>query len=175
MIRNLKAALLVGGIVLAAGAMGTAAFSTVSFDRNLSVSLAADDASNAAIKIACAADYQVLDVCSTDTNGKITVNLNRALGGGTAVGLNRHAAFQIGGIDHEVVAITNSTDSTVTVYFASGEGITLKNESGTALTDVGAVPATGQAIGPGFTKSFFFTVLTPDSTATSLSGTLKIR
>ncbi|MGE5673992.1 MAG: hypothetical protein ACM3XM_08885 [Mycobacterium leprae] len=181
MFRSLKLGLLLGASLLVAGAMATsAAYVTVNIDRPASAQLAADNANNAAVKITCldntagsGPNYGPL--CTYDTAGSVTIALEKALKADGTIFFNRNASFTVGAqtTNNRVVSITNYTQDEVKVYFNSTTGISMYSQDGTALS---AAPAgTSDAIGPGLTREYYFTLTTPDTNTAALTGTVQIR
>ena len=185
MFRSVKILLLVAAIVVLAGAVATSALTSVSIDRTAAVTLKADNDTNAAIKITCinnTTGVNYSDLCQYDSNGVVSLDLNRILtAGGTvtdgSIGFNRNASFQIGatGVGSRVLAVTNNSDGAVTVYFSSAEIQMRAETTGTTLTAASAGTPVGESVAAGGTKQFFFGINTPNSSATSLSGTIQIR
>lgn len=180
MFRNAKMILLVTALVLAVGAVATSALTSVTIDRDLTVALNADNDTGAAVKISCVnnspgKDYSA--VCEYDGNGILSLALHKAVNSNGTIGLNRNATFQIGAAadDSRVLAVTNNSDSAITVYFDSTAVLMKAQTLGTTLTNADAGSPVGEAVAAGTTKEFFFLVNTPNSAATSLSGTLQIR
>jgi len=174
--KSLKVLFLAGALLIVAGALATSALTSVTIDRTVSATLNSDNETTVAVRMVCldnASGVDYTDVCQYDANGVLTMQLHRAISAGGSIGFNRNASFQIGSdaADTRVLAVTNNSSAPVTVNFDSA-GIQMISSTGTTLAAAGGA---GAAVAAGATVEFYYVLNTPNSTATSLTGTIQIR
>lgn len=154
--------LIIAGLIVAA--VGSAALSAISLDRNISAGrVLVDTDENVAIQITNISTYT--DLVKTETNGEVSLNLNAALGNSNN-GFNTEALFSIGTADNGVIRIRNNSDIPVTA--------TLTDSSSGAITMI-PVSGSGYTIEVGRATDFYFTVNTAGKRASELlNATLHI-
>jgi hypothetical protein len=175
MVRRLNLFMLLGLMLTLAGIYGTAALTSLTVDRTVTASVAADN-TNAAVKLECldnspgGTNYSPL--CEY-TNGVLQLQLHKALSADGSIGFNPDAAFVIGaaGAGSRVFRVTNQTANDIEVWVDSaGSAIKLNRETdGASVTS-----AAKEELAPGAAREFFFTVETPASTD-PLTATLRVR
>lgn len=160
---KLSALLIIAGLSIAA--VGSAALSSISFDRSVSAGrVLVDTDENAAIQITNISDYA--DLVETQTNGEVSLNLNAALGTNPNSGFNTDAVFSIGTSSNGVIKIKNNSDIPVTA--------TLTNAGDQSIT-MNPVNGSGNTIDAGRSGDFYFTVNTGGKNAADLlNATLHI-
>lgn len=187
MLKSIKFGLILGAVLLVAGAVATsAAFVTVTIDRPASATLTADNAANAAVKILCldntaggGVNYSAL--CTYDTAGSVSMALEKALKADGSISFNRNATFSVGSnaANSQVLSITNNSQDPIHVYFnnTSANGtMTMYSAAGTALTSAAAPTPVSDTVASGATGTYYFVLQTPQNTNdTQLTGTLQIR
>lgn len=99
---------------LSIAAVGSAALSSVSFDRSVSAGqVLVDTDDNVAIQISNISNYEGL--VKTQADGKVSLNLNEAINGNVAGGFNTDATFSLGTSNIGVIRIKNNSDIMVSV------------------------------------------------------------
>ncbi len=151
--RKFRFSVLLVAIALMIATVGSAAMSSISFDRNTAGQVLVDTDPNVAVQITGIAAATYPNLVKTEADGKVSINLNEAINNNTANGFNTDATFSIGTASSGVIKIKNNSDIPVTV--------TLTNDAGNtgALT---LVPVTGASatIAVGSSSNFYFTVNT---------------
>lgn len=163
---KLSALLIIVGLGVAA--VGSAALSSISFDRKVSAGqVLVDTDANVAVQITNISNYPGL--VKTGTDGKVSFDLNEGINNSLSSGFNTDALYSIGTAASGVVKIKNNSDIPVSV--------TLANDA----TNTGAitlVPVTGSSatIGVGSASSFYFTLDTNGQDAIkNLGATLSVK
>ncbi len=135
---------------LAIAAVGSAALSSISFGRSVTGQVFVDTDENVAIQISNISNY--VGLVKTDTDGKVSFNLNAAVGNRANGGYNTDANFSIGTASSGVVKIKNNSDIPVTV--------TMNNTSNNSA--ISLVPTNGSSatIGVGSSSNYYFTINT---------------
>ena len=158
-----SALLMIAGLSIAAA--GSAALSSIAFDRSVSAGrVLVDTDENAAIQITNISNYS--DLVETETNGEVSLNLNAALGANPNSGFNTDAVFSIGTSSNGVIRIKNNSDIpvTATLTAAGDQSIAMNPANGSDNT-----------IDAGRAGDFYFSVNTGGkNTADLLNATLHI-
>ncbi|HWT75408.1 MAG TPA: hypothetical protein VN258_11935 [Mobilitalea sp.] len=145
------------GAALCIAAVGSAALSGVSFDRNVNAGqVLVDTDKNVAIQISNISNYT--DLVKTQSDGKVEFDLNQAINNDVNSGFNTDATFTIGSPTSGVVKIKNNSDIPVTVTMDNN----LNNSNAISFIPVNSSNAT---IGVGSSSDFYFTVNTTDQDA----------
>lgn len=147
---KLSALLVIAALSIAA--VGSAALTNISFDRNVSAgTILVDTDENVAIQISNTSKYAGL--VKTEADGKVSLNLSQAINSNVNSGFNTDAVFSIGTPTSGVIKIKNNSDIPVTVDMtnasSSGEAITLMPTNSSSNT-----------IGVGAASDFYFTINT---------------
>lgn len=103
-------------VILAMGiaAFGSAALSSIAFDRNVSAgSVLVDTDPNVAIQITNNSIYP--NLLTTASDGKVSLNLNEAINNASSSGFNTDATYSLGTFSSGVIKIKNNSDVAVTV------------------------------------------------------------
>lgn len=149
-------------------AVGSAALSSVSFDRSVSAGkVLVDTDPNVAVQITSSSSYTGL--IKTDTDGKVILNLNNAINNNVNSGFNTDAMFTVGSATNGVIKIKNNSDIPITVTLANdpanNNAITLSPTSTSSTT-----------IAVGASGDYYFTINTNgQDAAKSLNATLHIQ
>lgn len=166
--RNLKVSILLIGVALSVAAVGSAALSSIAFDRSLSAGqVLADTDPNVAVQITNISPYSAL--MKTGTDGQVSFDLNAAVNNNLANGFNTDATYSIGTASSGVIKIKNNSDLPVTV--------TLANDAGNVnAVTLHATSATSPTIGSGASSDFYFTLDTNNQDAVkNLKAVLSIK
>lgn len=152
---------------LSIAAAGSAALSSLSFDRSVSAGqILVDTDKNVAIQISNISNYEGL--VKTGADGKVSLNLNEAISKSTGSGFNTDAVFSIGTPASGVVRITNNSDIPVTITMANDSN----NNNAIALIPVNS---SSNTITAGAAGDFYFTINTNgQDAAKSLNAVLHI-
>jgi hypothetical protein len=139
---------------LAIAAVGSAALSSISFGRSVTGQVFVDTDENVAIQISNISNY--VGLVKTDTDGKVSFNLNAAVGNRANGGYNTDANFSIGTASSGVIKIKNNSDIPVTVTMNSTSNNTSNNSA------ISLVPTSGSSatIGVGSSSNYYFTINT---------------
>lgn len=149
---------------LSIAAVGSAAISTVNFDRNAAGKILVDTDDNVAIQIMNISNYRGL--VKTSDNGKASINLNEAINNSESSGFNTDAIFTVGTPTSGVIKIKNNSDIPVSVTMNN------ENNNGITLTPTNSSNAT---IGVGSASDFYFTINTNGKKAAeTLNATVHI-
>ncbi len=152
--KKLKLGILFIAVALSIAAAGSAALSSLSFDRSMTARVLVDTDNNVAVQFTNISRYSRL--VSTGNDGKVTFNLNEAINNNSNNGFNKDAVFSIGTQSNGVVKIKNNSDIPVTV--------STKGNSAIAILPANYAGATIQA---GQAADFYFTVDTSEKSAES--------
>ena len=149
---KLKLGVLLILTALSIAAVGSAALSSVSFDRSVnSGQVMVDTDQNVAIQISNSSKYAGL--VKTDTDGKVIFNLNEAINNNTSSGFNTDSVFTIGTLSSGAIKIKNNSDVAITLTMVndvnSNNALTLSPTNGSSST-----------IGAGASSDFYFTINT---------------
>jgi P pilus assembly chaperone PapD len=151
---------------LSIAAVGSAALSSLSFDRTVYAGqILVDTDSNVAVQITNTSNYTGL--VKTEADGKVSLNLNQAINNDVKSGFNTDALFSIGSSQNGVIKIKNNSDLPITVSLSD----TADNNA------IQMAPVTGSSttIGVGSAGSFYFTVNTNgQDAAKTLNGVLHV-
>jgi hypothetical protein len=174
--KRLGLTLLLGMVILFAGIYGTAALTSVTIDRSVEASIAADN-STAAVKLECVDNSAALGTNYTPlciyTNGVLTLELHRAVDSTGTIGFNPDAIFVVGAAaaDSRVLRITNNSGISIKVQMPDVSDILMKLE----VTGATVNTTTPHVLTAGTSAEFFFQINTPASLTTPLTATLQIR
>lgn len=136
-------------------AIGSAALSSLSFDRSVAGQVLVDTDENVAIQISNISKYDGL--VKKDADGKVSFDLNEAINNDTKSGFNTDASFSIGTATSGVIKIKNNSDIPVTVTMNNSS-----DKKGIALVPTNNSNAT---IKTGASSDFYFTIDTNDHKA----------
>lgn len=137
---------------LSIAAVGSAALTSISFDRNVSAGqILVDTDQNVAIQITNTSRYTGL--VKTETDGKVSINLNEAIGNNVNSGFNTDAEFSIGTPTSGVIKIKNNSDIPVSVSMTNAAG----NNNAITMSPTNSSSST---IDAGASGDFYFTVNT---------------
>lgn len=165
--KRLRISILLLVMALGITAIGSAALSSISFERSVSAGqVLVDTDPNVAVQITNISSYT--NLVTLEADGKISLKLNEAIANATINGFNTDALFSIGTATSGVIKIKNNSDIPVTV--------TLTNDSGNtgALTLLPANSAS-PLIAAGASRDFYFTLDTNGQDAVkSLNAILKV-
>ena len=155
---KLSALLIIAALSITA--VGSAALSNISFDRNISAGeILVDTDENVAIQITNVSAYT--DLVQTEVDGKVSINLNQAINNNTNSGFNTDAQFSVGTLTDGVIKIRNNSDIPVTVSMSNAsnnnDAITLKPANSSSST-----------IGVGAASDFYFVINTHGQDATKI-------
>jgi len=152
---QIAALVLLAGLSIAA--VGTAALSSLSMDRNISGGkVLVDTDENVAVQITNISDYDGL--VKTDANGKVSFYLDEAISGDSGTGFNTDALYNIGSKQDGVIKIRNNSDVPVTVSMNSSDGNSIS---------LLPVEGSGSRIDVGTAASYYFVVNTQGQKAGS--------
>lgn len=153
---KLSAVLIITALSIAA--VGSAALSSVTFNRNVSAGqILVDTDENVAIQITnTSTKYPGL--VKTGADGKVTINLNEAINNNVNSGFNTDALFSIGTPANGVIKIKNNSDIPVTV--------SMTNDAGN-INAISLIPANNSSniISAGSAADFYFTINTSNQAA----------
>lgn len=154
-------------VALCIVAVGSAALSSVSFERSVSAGqVMLDTDPNVAIQITNTSKYE--NLVKTNEDGKISLHLNEAISNNKKSGFNTDALFSIGTASSGVIKIKNNSDIPVTVTLTND----VNNNNGISLVPSNNSSAT---IGVGASGDYYFTINTNNQDALkSLNATLKV-
>ncbi len=149
-------------------AVGSAALSGVSLDRTASAGqILVDTDQNVAIQISNTSKYTGL--VKTESDGKVTLNLNEAINNSASGGFNTDAVFSIGSPTNGVIKIKNNSDMPVNVTMANDVG----NNNAITMSPANNSSST---IGIGSAADFYFTINTNGQDALkTLNAVLKVQ
>lgn len=150
--KKLKLGLLLLIVALGAAVVGSAALSSIAFDRNVSAGrVLVDTDPNVAIQITNISSYSGL--VKTEADGQVSFHLNEAISDNSGAGLNTDAIYTIGSASSGVIRIKNNSDVAVEVVLTNDvnnlDAITLAPVNGASNT-----------IEVGRASDFYFTVNT---------------
>lgn len=167
--KKLKLSVLLVVVAVAIAAVGSAALSSVSFDRSVKAGkILVDTDDNVAIQITNISKYQGL--VKADSKGKVSININEAINSNsnTNSGFNTDAIFTIGSTSSGVIKIKNNSDAPVSVSIINESG----NNNAIALTPVNNGNNT---INVGGSSDFYFTINTTGlEPSKTLNGVLHV-
>lgn len=167
--KKLKLSVLLVVVAVAIAAVGSAALSSVSFDRSVKAGkILVDTDDNVAIQITNISKYQGL--VKADSKGKVSININEAINSNsnTNSGFNTDAIFTIGSTSSGVIKIKNNSDAPVSVSIINESG----NNNAIALTPVNNGNNT---INVGGSGDFYFTINTTGlEPSKTLNGVLHV-
>lgn len=144
--KRLKISALLIIAALSIAAVGSAALSSLNFDREVSAGqILVDTNENVAIQITNVSHYD--DLVKTNPNGEVSLNLNAAINNNMNNGFNTDAQFSIGTSENGVIKIKNNSDISVNVNLTDADGISLS-----------PVRGSGNTIGVGEAVDFYFTI-----------------
>lgn len=146
---------------------GSAALTAISLDRSVGAgTVLVDTDSNVAVKFSALGTYTGF---ITETNGKVSFNLAKAIKNGVAgAGYNTEAQFTVGNGTTPVFQVTNNSDVAIKVTMAAGA-------VGLSLYDDADAAAGTTSIAPGASDSFYFKIDTAGKIpTTALTGTLHV-
>jgi hypothetical protein len=144
---KLKLSVLLVASALSIVAIGSAALTNISFDRNISGQVLVDTDENVAIQISNTSKY--VGLVKEDSNGKVELNLNEAINNNVSSGFNTDATFAIGSSSEGVIKIKNNSDIPVTISLQDNDAIALLPTS-----------KSSSVIGSGQAGDFYFTINT---------------
>jgi hypothetical protein len=149
---------------LGIAAVGSASLSALSFSRRVDGQVAIDTADDVAIQIT-AKDSAYKELIRTDENGKVSIDLNKAIDKNFSRGFNTDAVFGIGSLQSGVILIKNNSDTAVVV------------ESGKdSMVEILAANNTTEVIKPGEASEFSFLLNTKDLTqGKGINSTIQIK
>ncbi len=167
--KKLKLSVLLVVVAVAIAAVGSAALSSVSFDRSLKAGkVLVDTDDNVAIQITNISKYPGL--VKADSKGKVSININEAINSNsnTNSGFNTDAIFTIGSTSSGVIKIKNNSDAPVSVSIINESG----NNNAITLTPVNNGNNT---INVGGSSDFYFTINTTGlEPSKALNGVLHV-
>lgn len=118
--------------ILSIVAVGSAALSTISFERTATGQVLVDTDDNVAIQVTNISRYT--DLVKVQ-NGKVSVDLNAAINNNKNSGFNTDAVFTVGTSESGVIKINNNSDIPVTVSMTdSSNAVTLKQVNSSSNT-----------------------------------------
>lgn len=167
--KKLKLSVLLVVVAVAIAAVGSAALSSVSFDRSVKAGkVLVDTDDNVAIQITNISKYPGL--VKADSKGKVSININEAINSNsnTNSGFNTDAIFTIGSTSSGVIKIKNNSDAPVSVSIINESG----NNNAITLTPVNNGNNT---INVGGSGDFYFTINTTGlEPSKALNGVLHV-
>ncbi len=165
--KRLKIGVLFLAAVLSIAAVGSAALSSVSFDRNVSAGqILVDTDQNVAIQITNTSKYTGL--VKTESDGKVSLNLNEAINNSTNSGFNTDALFSIGSAANGVIKIKNNSDMPVSV--------SMTNATGNNALSLSPTSSSSSTIGIGASGDYYFTIDTNGQDALkTLNAVLRVQ
>ncbi|HWT76464.1 MAG TPA: hypothetical protein VN258_17340 [Mobilitalea sp.] len=149
---KLKLSVLFIFAALSIASVGSAALSSVSFDRSASAGqILMDTDKNVAVQVSNISKYT--NLVKAESDGKVSISLNEAINNNSANGFNTDAIFEIGSPTSGVVRIKNNSDIPITV--------TLNNDLN-STNSMSIIPANNSSatIGVGSSSDFYFTINT---------------
>lgn len=154
-------------MAISIAAFGSAALSSISFDRSITAGkVLVDTDPNVAVQITNNSTYT--NLVTTGTDGKIALNLNEAINNSTSSGFNTDATYSIGTSTSGVIKVKNNSDISVTVSLINDAA----NAGALALLPANSASAT---IAAGATRDFYFTLDTNGQDAVkTLNATLRV-
>lgn len=157
---KLKMSILLIVAALGIAAVGSAALSDISFQRQVSGGqVLVDTDENVAVQITnISTNYK--DLVKTDANGKVSLNLNEAIGNRKGTGFNTDADFSIGSPNNGVIRIKNNSDIALDVAMTNEAG----NDNIIRLIPING---SGSTIEVGKANDFYFTINTQGQKATT--------
>ena len=165
--KRLKLSVLLIIAIILVASVGSAALSSVAFDRNVSAGqILVDTDPNVAVQITNISSYTGL--VKTGLDGKVTFDLNEAINNSVNNGFNTDATYSIGTQASGVIKIKNNSDIPVTVTFTNDAN----NQNALTLIPTSTSNVT---IGVGSASDFYFTIDTNGQDAVeSLNAVLHI-
>lgn len=165
--KRLKLGVLFLAAALSIAAVGSAALSSVSFDRNVSAGqILVDTDQNVAIQITNSSKYSGL--VKTEADGKVSLNLNEAINNSTNSGFNTDALFSIGSAANGVIKIKNNSDIPVSV--------SMTNATGNNAISLSPTSSSSSTIGVGASGDYYFTIDTNGQDALkTLNAVLRVQ
>jgi hypothetical protein len=165
--KRLKLGVLFLAAALSIAAVGSAALSSVSFDRNVSAGqILVDTDQNVAIQITNTSKYTGL--VKTESDGKVSLNLNEAINNSTNSGFNTDALFSIGSAANGVIKIKNNSDMPVSV--------SMTNATGNNAISLSPTSSSSSTIGVGASGDYYFTIDTNGQDALkTLNAVLRVQ
>ena len=146
-------------------AAGSAALSSLSFDRSVTGQIMVDTDANVAVQFTNTSNYSGL--VTADAAGKVSINLDQAINNNVSSGYNTDADFSVGSPEKGVLKIKNNSDLPIKVSLSDA----LDNNA-IALLPVNASSST---IGVGSSGDYYFTINTDGQTALkSLNAVLHV-
>lgn len=154
-------------MAMSMAAFGSAALSSISFDRNITAGkVLVDTDPNVAIQITNNSTYT--NLVTTGADGKIALNLNEAINNTSSSGFNTDATYSIGTYTSGVIKIKNNSDVAVAVSLINDAS----NAGALALLSSNDPSST---IAAGETRDFYFTLDTNGQDAVkTLNATLRV-
>ncbi|MDF2541561.1 MAG: hypothetical protein K0S47_1279 [Herbinix sp.] len=151
---------------LSIAAIGSAALSSLSFDRSVTAGqILVDTDENVAIQISNTSTYAGL--VKTESDGKVTLHLNEAINNNGNSGFNTDAVFSIGTPTSGVIKIKNNSDIPIKV--------TMSNDGNNNSITMSPTGNSSETIGVGAAGDYYFTVNTNGQDAlTTLNAVLHI-
>lgn len=166
--KRFKLSILLIVAALSIAAVGSAALSSLSFERDVTAGqILVDTDPNVAIQITGVGDYTKL--VTENSNGEVSIDLNKVINRENG-GFNTEARFQIGTGSNGVIRITNNSEIPVTVSLISASDLT-KN-------GITMIPADGgsNTITPGQSGDYYFVINTSGlPQGTVLNATLSVQ
>jgi hypothetical protein len=148
-VKKLKLSALFIVAALSIAAVGSAALTSLSFDRSVSAGqILVDTDPNVAIQVSNISNYTGL--VKTDTDGKVSFDLNEAINNNRNSGFNTDAVFSIGTAATGAIKIKNNSDIPIAVSMTNDNNA------------ISLIPANNSnaTIGVGTSGDYFFTINT---------------
>lgn len=165
MLRKMSMMLIVGSILALAGVYGSAALTSLSIDRSATVSVEADNAATAGVKITCldnsgGGGTNWTSLCSYSAAGVVTLDLDMALKSDSSLSYNRFGSYALGGAADAVLRVANNLGAdaiTVQLNASPEAAVSMVTAAG---ADATSAPV---SIAPGLYTDFRFNISTPAS------------
>lgn len=153
------------GAALSIAAVGSAALSNISLERNATGQVLVDTDDNVAIQIKNISKYNGL--VKNGADGKVSFDLNEAINNNSKNGFNTDALFTIGSASEGVIQIKNNSDVRVTV--------SMTNDFNNNAVTLMPVNSSSNTIEVGQAGEFYFTINTKDQSAlNTLKAVLRV-
>jgi hypothetical protein len=137
---------------LSVAAVGSAALSSISFDRSVTAGkILVDTDQNVAVQISNTSKY--LGLVKTEADGKVSLNLSEAINNSVNSGFNTDAIFTIGTPTSGVIKIKNNSDIPITV------SMTTDANNNNAVT-LSPINSSSSNIAVGSSGDFYFAINT---------------
>lgn len=165
---NVKLGALLVFVTLSVAAVGSAALSSISFERNVTAGqILVDTEQNVAVQVTNISNY--VDLVKTESDGKVSLHLNEAINHSVNSGFNTDATFTIGTPTNGVIKIKNNSDIPITVSMTN-------STSNSNAINLSPINSSSSNIAVGSSGDFYFTIDTNGQDALkSLNAVLRVQ